>query len=103
MKISKTSEFKEWFEKETNKSQIQILNRLKMIKDSEFFGDCKKLGSHLSELRWKNGRRIYFTIYEEKGLLVLLLLGGYKNAQIKDIKKARRLIEKYTSAKKERI
>ena len=70
----------------------------KKVKDSDHFGDWKKLGNDLCELRWKNGRRVYFTLYEEKGATVLLLLGGYKNAQVKDIKKARRLVEKYTQA-----
>lgn len=37
----------------------------------------------------------WFKLDEENGTVVLLLLGGYKNAQDKDIKKARKLLEKY--------
>lgn len=47
------------------------------------------------ELRWKNGRRVYFAHIPEKK--VLLLLGGNKNGQDKDIRKAKSLLKKYAS------
>ncbi|NGX61581.1 MAG: hypothetical protein K940chlam9_01068 [Chlamydiae bacterium] len=47
------------------------------------------------ELRWKNGRRIYFSFIPEKK--ILLLLGGNKNGQDKDIRKAKSLLKKYTT------
>ncbi len=95
MKISKTQEFEKWFKNESCKSQGQIIARLTRIKVYNHFGDYKLLRSDLSELRWKSGRRIYFTIYQNKDKIVLLLLGGYKNGQNKDIKKAKSLIKKY--------
>lgn len=95
MKIKKTIEFHEWFKQETAKSQTQIAARLKNIEDYGHFGECRHLGLDLAELKWKNGRRIYFTLYKEGDSVMLLLLGGYKNAQDEDIKKARRLLQKY--------
>lgn len=95
MKIRQTPEFEEWFKNNSTKFQAQISARIQKIRDHAHFGDCKQLKSNLAELRWKNGRRVYFTVYEEKEKIVLLLLGGNKNGQTKDIKKARGLIEKY--------
>ena len=95
MEISKTQEFERWFRDETVKSQGQIIARLTKIQVYNHFGDYKLLGNSLLELRWKSGRRIYFTVYQEKDKIVLLLLGGYKDGQNKDIKKAKTLIAKY--------
>ncbi len=80
-----------WYNKESTKSQDQIRERLLQIKLESHFGDHKRVDkpSGLYELRWKNGRRIYFV--HRKELIVLLLLGGNKNGQDKDIRKARSL------------
>ena len=42
-------------------------------------------GGGLTEIKWKNGRRVYFSVIGNK--VILLLIGGYKNAQNKEIKK----------------
>ena len=63
----------------------------------EHFGDHKFVGNGISqvwELRWKSGRRIYFAYIPDKNVLVLL--GGNKNGQGKDIKKAKSIFQKYT-------
>lgn len=57
------------------------------------FWRCQSLGHGLAELRWNNGWRVYFV--REKAAIILLLNGGNKNAQKKDIEKARILIQKY--------
>lgn len=95
MYIKKTVEFSDWLKSESAKSKAQVDSRLKLISKSNHFGDCKSLGGGLCELRWKNGRRVYFTIYENEGKYFLALLGGIKNAQNKDIKKARKILERY--------
>lgn len=95
MEISKTQEFEKWFNNESIKSKGQIIARFTRIQAYDHFGDYKFLGNDLLELRWKTGKRIYFSIFQEKDKIVLLLLGGYKNGQKKDIKKAKTLITKY--------
>ncbi|NGX48889.1 MAG: hypothetical protein K940chlam5_00483 [Candidatus Anoxychlamydiales bacterium] len=95
MEISKTQEFEKWFNEESTKSKGQIIARLTRIQVYDHFGDYKLLGNDLLELRWKAGKRIYFSIFQDKEKMVLLLLGGYKNGQKKDIKKAKALITKY--------
>ncbi len=50
-------------------------------------------------MHWKNGRRIYFSYIAE--LDIVLLLGGNKNGQDKDIKKAKNILKKYFEAQDE--
>lgn len=93
MKIDCVPDFFDWFDLETEKSKAQIDARLKNIELHNYFGDHKALGDKLLELRWKNGRRVYYTLVLKKEL-TLVLLGGHKNAQKKDIKKARKILER---------
>jgi putative component of toxin-antitoxin plasmid stabilization module len=62
MKLERTPEFKIWFDQQTEKAKAQIDARLKLIELHSYFGDHKSLGESLLELRWKNGRRVYYTI-----------------------------------------
>jgi putative addiction module killer protein len=91
--IQKTVEFSEWFEELTWKEQGQINARLERIHSAGHFGDAKSLGDGLAELRWKNGWRIYF--FKEGRYMIVLLVGGHKNAQEKDIQKAKLLLRRY--------
>ena len=96
MLIKRTVEFIEWFESLTIKEQAQVDARIERIEQHDHFGDARDLGEALAELRWKNGRRVYFTrVTMLDGSILLLILGGWKNAQKKDIKQARLLIRKY--------
>ncbi len=94
--IRKTTEFSEWLNNLTWKEQGQINARLERIQNSGHFGDAKSLGNGLAELRWKNGWRIYF--FKEDKYMIVLLVGGHKNAQEKDIQKARLLLRRYAYA-----
>ncbi len=80
----------------TRKEQGQILARLQRLELYDFFGDAKSLGDGLAELRWQNGWRVYFAkAMRSDGSVVVLLLGGMKNAQKKDIERARLLLRRY--------
>lgn len=94
--IKRTPEFAEWLDNLTRKEQAQIHARLERIQNSSHFGDAKSLGNGLAELRWKNGWRIYF--FKEGRDMIVLLVGGHKNAQEKDIQKARLLLRRYANA-----
>ena len=95
LRIERTTEFIEWFEALNLKEQLQIDSRVQRIRDHSHFGDAKNLGNGLAELRWKSGRRIYFS--KTGHTVIILLNGGLKNAQKKDIQKARLLLERYAS------
>lgn len=99
MKIETTPEFDKWLREQTEKSKAQIDARLKNIELYNYFGDHKALGEKLLELRWKNGRRVYYALVLKEEL-TLVLIGGLKNAQQKDIKKARKILERETIGKK---
>jgi putative addiction module killer protein len=92
--LKKTREFDEWFSSLTNREQKQVAARLERIQNLSHFGDAKSLGDGLCELRWNNGWRVYFI--KEAATGIILLLGGHKNEQKKDIGKARFLFERYT-------
>ena len=93
MTIERTPEFVGWFKKQSEKEKAQIDARLKNIELFNYFGDHRPLGDDLLELRWKNGRRVYYSLVLKESL-TLVLLGGLKNAQKKDIQKARNILER---------
>lgn len=93
--VVETQEYIEWFNKLNKKEQAQVHARVTKIRLYGYFGDTKKLDSSLAELKWKNGRRVYFTVAKNHtGHIIILLLGGSKNTQSKDITNARKAIRK---------
>lgn len=90
--IFKTTEYDEWFEKCSDKEKAQIASRLEKIAKYGHFGNIRDLEDDLWELKWKNGRRIYYAYIEE--LNILILLGVNKNGQDKDITRARKILAK---------
>jgi putative addiction module killer protein len=99
MRLKRTPEYIEWYESQRPKEKAQIAKRLANIERHEHFGAFKDLGDFLSELKWVNGRRVYYSIMEdESGELTLLILGGNKNGQDSDIKKSRKILKKYFEA-----
>ena len=95
MKVVSTHEFNNWYEKTTLREKAQVDARIARIEESNHLGDWKYIGKGLAELRWKNGRRIYFARLKDK--IILLLIGGYKNLQKKNLKEARALLKRYAS------
>ena len=91
--IRTTTEYDTWFDGLTTKAQASIEKRLLKISETGHFGKNpnkhKDLGEGLEELKFhdQNGMRIYFVRTSEAE--ITLLLGGFKNGQNKDNKKAR--------------
>lgn len=90
--IKKTGDYDDWFSSLTIKEQVQVDSRLERIKKYSYFGDSRNLNDGLYELRWKNGWRVYFSRITEG---IILLHGGLKNDQEKDIKRARINLRRY--------
>lgn len=69
-----------------------MLVRIDRIQNGNF-GDFKSLGDDLFELRFffGGGLRIYYTIRDRQ--IVLLLHGGDKTNQSRDIEKAKQMIQ----------
>ena len=72
----------------------RINQRILRIEDGNF-GDCKKISEDISELRFPFGKgyRIYYT--EENNKIILLINGGDKSKQSKDIEKAHEFLEQW--------
>lgn len=99
MRLQTLPDFDKWFGALSTKVQGQIDSRLSNIEVYEHFGDFKHLDDGLCELRWKNGRRVYFALTSDgAGKITILILGGNKNGQQKDIKKAKTILKKYTES-----
>ena len=69
----------------------KVLTRLDRVSNGNF-GDFKPLSGHLFELKFVFGAgiRIYYTIKGNE--IVLLLAGGNKSSQSRDIEKARTIL-----------
>lgn len=93
--IEKTVEFDKWLRKLNDlKAKAKILFRIQRIESDEYFGDCKPLGDGVREIKinYAKGYRIYF--HEKDGKIILLLIGGDKSNQRKDIEKAKKILSK---------
>lgn len=74
----------------------RILRRLHAL-ESGHFGDVRSVGNGINELRFffGAGYRVYFA--EDGETLVILLCGGDKDSQARDIQRARLYWEEYQS------
>lgn len=86
--------FIEWLESLDNIMRYRIKERLDRVALGNL-GDYKSIGGGVKELRLKfgPGYRIYFG--EDRGAIILLLCGGDKSTQSKDIKKAQQYWNDY--------
>ena len=100
MKVVSSHEFNNWYEKATLREQAQVDARIARIEENNHLGDWKYIGDGLAELRWKNGRRIYFTKLKDK--IILLLIGRYKNVQKKNLKEALVILRRYADFESQR-
>lgn len=90
--LQSTTTFNHWFSKLKDKTvKNQLLSRLARIENGNF-GDTKALAANLFELRcfFGGGIRLYYTIRNQR--IVLLLVGGDKSSQDKDIEKAKSIL-----------
>lgn len=65
--------------------------RLQKLEIEEHFGNCRPVGNGISELKinYAKGYRVYFK--ETDGRIIILLIGGDKSTQQKDIVKAKEI------------
>jgi putative addiction module killer protein len=91
--IEKT--FDKWLRKLKDlRAKAKILFGIQKLENDEHSGDCKTVGDGISELRinYAKGYRIYFK--ETDGKIIILLIGGDKSTQQKDIEKAKEIWDK---------
>jgi len=91
--IKSTKIFSQWLLKlKDMKGRIAVARRIERMEHGNF-GDVKSVGTSISELRIQTGPgyRVYFTKREER--IIILLVGGDKSTQSKDIEKAKKLLK----------
>jgi putative addiction module killer protein len=91
--IQQTEVFSKWLHKLKDiKGKVSILRRIERARLGNF-GDYKSLGADVSELRVTTGPgyRVYYTLRGDE--IIILLVGGDKSTQTKDIEKAKKIKE----------
>ena len=90
--LQSTQTFNHWLAKLKDRTvKNQLLSRLARVENGHF-GDTKSLSAELFELRcfFGGGIRVYYSIRNQR--VVLLLAGGDKSSQSRDIEKAQAIL-----------
>ena len=93
--IEKTDEFDKWLRKLKDlRAKAKILFRIQKIVTDEHFGDCEPVGNGIRELKidYAKGYRVYFK--ELNGRIIILIIGGDKSTQQRDIERAKEILKK---------
>jgi putative addiction module killer protein len=91
--LRQTQEFQDWLDGLKDlKAQLRIVARLRQAEAGNL-GDWKPVGNEISEMRvaFGPGYRLYFT--KRQNTLLVILAGGAKSTQARDIKRARKLLQ----------
>ncbi|PPD43118.1 MAG: addiction module protein [Methylocystis sp.] len=97
--VLRSSDFDEWLVALVDmKAKARILARITSASMGNF-GDCEPVGEGVSEMRIHTGPgyRVYFTRREKT--VYLLLTGGDKSTQKKDIDRAKRMAREIEDTK----
>ncbi len=92
-----TSEFEAWLDGlQDKKAQVRIAARLRLAEAGNL-GDWKSIAGAISEMRvnFGPGYRLYFT--RRGRILIVILNGGDKSTQTKDIKRAQQILKELES------
>ena len=95
--------FDEWFDSLADKRmQAAVDARLARVRAGNF-GDCKSVGGGVSELRiaFGPGLRVYYGLHGQK--IVVLVGGGDKSSQTRDIHRAQQLWRQFTKHASEKL
>jgi len=95
--------FDEWFDSlRDRKKQVAVDARLTRVRAGDF-GDCKSVGGGVFELRIAlgPGLRVYYGLQGQQ--VVILLGGGDKSTQARDIRRAQPLWQQFTKYASEKL
>ncbi len=90
--IIATDIFTQWLSKLKDRQAAKAIAMRLVRAEAGNLGDCKSVGNTVSEMRIFVGKgyRLYFTVRD--GCLIILLNGGDKASQFKDIKRAKDIL-----------
>jgi putative addiction module killer protein len=89
----KTAAYLDWLKMQPPKVRAQIDSRLQRIEAHDHYGCVRRLSVVLFEIKFNNGNRIYYTEKVLNTKKVVLILGGNKNGQDEDIRRAQKIAE----------
>ena len=92
--IESTDTFNDWLDNlHDRQARQKIAARIRLIETEGYFGDHKSVGDGVSELRIHAGAgyRVYYT--QRGGRLIILLAGGDKDSQTRDIARAKQTLK----------
>ena len=96
VEIRRTSEFSQWLADLSDiRARTRIARHLDKVSRNGLFGDIEPVGRGVSELRFHfgPGYRVYFKRRGDE--LIILLAGGDKGSQERDIRRAKQLADEY--------
>lgn len=91
--VRQTEEFRDWLDGLRDvRAQARIAARIRLA-EAGSLGDWKPVGRDVCEMRidFGPGYRLYFT--RRQSILVIMLAGGDKSSQARDIKRAQRILK----------
>lgn len=91
--VRQTQEFQDWLDALKDlRAQVRIAARLRLA-EAGSLGDWKPVGGDVSEMRvdFGPGYRLYFA--RRGSVLIVMLAGGDKSTQARDIKRAQRILK----------
>jgi putative addiction module killer protein len=90
--IERTEAFTEWLSNLPKADKGHLASRFARVENGNF-GDHKEIAENLFELRcfFSGGLRMYYTIRNRT--VVLLLAGGNKKTQSRDVQRARDMLD----------
>jgi len=107
--LKKTDQFDAWIRALNPVTQAIVTARTERVRETGYLGDHhgiqgkSKGGNKISEMRIKSGPgwRLYYTEWEYRGQVLLMLVGGDKSTQRRNIKLALAIVDE-AKAKAER-
>lgn len=96
MTVIKSSSFDKWFKNLNDlKAKISVGRRIDKIQQSNHLGDYKHIDGDIYELRIfvSSGIRLYFAFRGNE--IIILLHGGDKTTQTRDIQRAKEILKDY--------
>ena len=91
--VRQTQEFQDWLDALVDRrAQVRVAARLRLVEAGNL-GDWQPVGGSVSEMRVDvgPGYRLYFT--RIGNVVIVMLAGGDKSSQKRDIKRAQRIAE----------
>jgi putative addiction module killer protein len=95
--VLQTEAFRDWLDRLRDvRAQARIAARLRLAEAGNL-GDWKSVGGEVSEMRvnFGPGYRLYFA--RRQSVLIIMLAGGDKSSQTRDVKRAQRILKQLES------